>query len=45
MGARDPTLNAFEFTRLNGSVSVVAQALPDHVLFSVADECGGLPPG
>jgi signal transduction histidine kinase len=37
--------NALKFTRLNGSVSVVAQALPERVLFSVVDECGGLPPG
>jgi signal transduction histidine kinase len=37
--------NAFKFTRLNGSVSLTAQASQGRILFSVADECGGLPPG
>jgi signal transduction histidine kinase len=37
--------NAFKFTRENGLVSLLATATPDRVLFDVADECGGLPPG
>jgi signal transduction histidine kinase len=37
--------NALKFTRRDGTISIVAEALPDKVLISVADECGGLPPG
>jgi signal transduction histidine kinase len=37
--------NAFKFTRPHGHVTLTATATPDRVLFEVADECGGLPPG
>jgi signal transduction histidine kinase len=37
--------NAFKFTHDRGSVSLTASATADRVLFDVADECGGLPPG
>ncbi len=37
--------NAFKFTRKNGYVTLTTTATADRVLFEVADECGGLPPG
>jgi signal transduction histidine kinase len=37
--------NGFKFTRRDGSVSLVARATPDRVLFEIEDECGGLPAG
>lgn len=37
--------NAFKFTPVDGHVSLAVSATADRVLFEVADECGGLPPG
>jgi signal transduction histidine kinase len=37
--------NAFKFTKRGGTVSLATRATPNHVLFEVEDECGGLPPG
>jgi signal transduction histidine kinase len=37
--------NAFKFTRDDGSVFLTTRATAKRVLFEVADECGGLPPG
>jgi signal transduction histidine kinase len=37
--------NAFKFTRKQGHVGLTTRATVDRVLFEVADECGGLPPG
>lgn len=37
--------NAIKFTCKGGAVSLRASATADRVLFEVADECGGLPPG
>lgn len=37
--------NAIKFTRKQSSVSLVVRTLADRILFDVADECGGLPPG
>lgn len=37
--------NAFKFTHTSGHVTLCARATDDRVLFEVADECGGLPPG
>jgi len=37
--------NAFKFTQRHSSVSLSAHATSERVLFEVADECGGLPPG
>jgi signal transduction histidine kinase len=37
--------NAFKFTRANGHVSLRTRATAEFVVFEVADECGGLPPG
>jgi len=36
-------LNAFAFTRTNGSVTLTAFAAGDRVLFEIEDECIGLP--
>lgn len=37
--------NAFKFTRKRGNVSLSTRVTEEGVLFSVEDECGGLPPG
>jgi signal transduction histidine kinase len=37
--------NAFKVTRKASNVSLVIRATTDRVLFEVADDCGGLPPG
>jgi signal transduction histidine kinase len=37
--------NAFKFTRPGGHISLKTSWTNDRVLFEVADECGGLPPG
>jgi signal transduction histidine kinase len=37
--------NAFKFSRPEGQVSLATSATREHVLFEIADQCPGLPPG
>lgn len=37
--------NAFKFTHAQGHVALSVHVTDDRVLFEIADECGGLPPG
>lgn len=37
--------NAIKFTPMGGTVELVVTGTADRVLFLVADQCGGLPPG
>jgi signal transduction histidine kinase len=37
--------NALKFTRKRSNVTLTTHATVDRVLFDIADECGGLPPG
>jgi signal transduction histidine kinase len=37
--------NAFKFTPAQGTVVLCVRATAERVLFDVADQCGGLPPG
>ena len=37
--------NAFKYSKLEGSVSLVTRATKDRVAIDVSDACGGLPPG